>query len=403
MQADLFPFDRAPEPLGMLVNPRALAGAAELVLALLLLVLFAYRRRTYVLAWSAGWALTAASMLALARPYASAHAGRAIVGLSQLLAILAALAFVVSADSYRQRPRIARIHLLVLMPLAIWFVMAPLALGVRSVVVPGHLIAAAVLAAAATAYGALVRRTRLIGAGLTGGALLLLATGHVWTAAAVAGDLERWNAIEIRALLPLGVLSILAALSMHFLAFEDMTLELRQANRRLEKAQTDLRHLVVTDPLTACHNRRFFDGIIGRELKRHRRYGIPLSILFIDVDNFKAVNDTLGHEMGDRVLCAVAAFLARHVREADYLFRWGGDEFLILISCTEEDARRKGTELAGAFGSSREMAGLPRGVGLSVGYAEIQPTAKDASDAIKSADERMYEDKERGRRTIGRR
>lgn len=395
-------FDRAPDPLGTLVNPRALAGVTALVLAALLLGFFVYRRRTYVLFWALGWAIIAASLLLLARGYANEHVGRAAVGLSQLLSIIGALAFVLSADSYRQRPSIAKGHLLVLLPLLIWFALAPLALGVRSVIVPGHLITAAVLSSAAAGYVPLSRQTRLVGAGLVGVALVLLAAGHVWTAMAVARNLPQWNALEIRALFPLGALRVLAALSMHFMAFEDMTLEVRHTNRRLEKAQGDLRQMVITDPLTGCHNRRFFEAVIGREVKRHRRYELPLSVLFLDVDRFKSINDAFGHETGDKVLCAVAAFLAKHVREADYIFRWGGDEFLILLSCTEADALRRGTELSEAFAESAEAAGLPRGVGLSVGCAEVPPQTADVMDAIRIADERMYEDKKRGRRTVTR-
>ena len=80
---------------------------------------------------------------------------------------------------------------------------------------------------------------------------------------------------------------------------------------------------------------------MDRELQRHDRFKLPLSLLFIDIDRFKAVNDTLGHEAGDRVLHYVARFLKRHIREADYVFRWGGDEFLVLITCSEDEARRK--------------------------------------------------------------
>jgi diguanylate cyclase (GGDEF)-like protein len=377
------PFDRAPEPLGMTINPRALAGAAELVLAMLLLVLFAYRRRPYVLAWAIGWALGAMALFVLARGYASDHAGRVAVGASKLLGILAGLAFVAGADTYRQTPRLSRWHLLVLLPLGIWFALAPLALGVRAVVVPGHVMSAAVLAAAAIAYLALYQRAKLLGSGLTGAALLLVAAGQTWIAVKLSTDLPRWNEIELATLFPIVVLSIIAAISMHFLAFEDMTLELRRTNRRLEKAQGDLRQMVITDPLTGCYNRRFFDTVIARELKRHRRYEIPLSVLFIDVDRFKAINDTFGHDTG------VAAFLARHVREADYLFRWGGDEFLILLSCDEKAARRKGEELGRAFAASVESSGLPSGIGLSVGSAQV-PSDADVMAIIRTADERMY-------------
>ena len=110
------------------------------------------------------------------------------------------------------------------------------------------------------------------------------------------------------------MLYLLAALGMQLMTFEDMTLELRRTNRRLEAAQGKLRRMVITDPLTGCRNRRFFEEIIGRELQRHRRYGIPMSVLFVDVDRFKAVNDTLGHDAGDRVLREVAAFAQQHPR-----------------------------------------------------------------------------------------
>ena len=162
------------------------------------------------------------------------------------------------------------------------------------------------------------------------------------------------------------------------MTFEDMTYELRLTNKRLESAQSELRQLVTTDPLTGCRNRRFFDEIIGREIERHRRYHIPLSLLFVDVDRFKAINDTLGHEAGDRVLQRVAAFLVRNVREADYVFRWGGDEFLILISCREEEAVRKAVRAA--EGLRGVVRGRPRcrpASGLSIGCAEVPATATD--------------------------
>src|SRR5207302_1947263 len=135
------------------------------------------------------------------------------------------------------------------------------------------------------------------------------------------------------------------ALGIHLLIFEDMTYELRQTNRRLEAAQEELLQAAITDPLTGCHNRRFLEQVIDRELQRHERFKLPLSLLFIDIDRFKAINDTLGHAAGDRVLQYVARFLHRHIREADYIFRWGGDEFLILITCAGEDARRKALAL----------------------------------------------------------
>jgi diguanylate cyclase (GGDEF)-like protein len=194
------------------------------------------------------------------------------------------------------------------------------------------------------------------------------------------------------------VLYLVAALGMQLMTFEDMTWELRRTNRRLEAAQGKLRRMVITDSLTGCRNRRFFDEVIGRELQRHRRYGIPMSVLFVDVDRFKAVNDTLGHDVGDRVLREVASFLLSNIREADYVFRWGGDEFLILLSCGEDEGRRRGTALQVDFARYSTAATLPSGVGLSIGCAEISAETDDVMALIKLADERMYENKRALRR-----
>ena len=93
------------------------------------------------------------------------------------------------------------------------------------------------------------------------------------------------------------------------------------------------------------------------------------------------------------MLREVAAFLVRKTRDADYVFRWGGDEFLLLVSCREEEAQRRGLELQLDFARLPSSAGLPQGVGLSFGCAEVSPFADTAIDALKLADERMYANK----------
>jgi diguanylate cyclase (GGDEF)-like protein len=194
------------------------------------------------------------------------------------------------------------------------------------------------------------------------------------------------------------ILFVFAGLGMHLLVFEDMTYELRRTNRRLEAAQAELRQLVITDALTGCFNRRHFEEIIGREIQRHRRYEIPLSLVFVDVDHFKAVNDSLGHEAGDRVLKLVARVLVEHVRQADYVFRWGGDEFLVLMSCAEEEARDQSQRLREAFVQAIADAGLPPTLGLSVGCVEMPDHATNADEIVRLADQRMYLDKWRGKK-----
>jgi len=133
---------------------------------------------------------------------------------------------------------------------------------------------------------------------------------------------------------------------MHLLVFEDMTQELQLANRQLAGANEEIQRLAITDPLTGCRNRRFFDEIEPREIQRHRRYLAPLSVVFFDVNHFKRLNDTLGHDRGDAVLWMIGALLRAQVRQSDFAIRWGGDEFLLLLSCSEHEARDTATAVS---------------------------------------------------------
>jgi len=398
MQPDASLFDRAPVPIPLPVNPRGAAAFGAFILGTLLVGLFTYRRRTYILQWASGWMLIASSLALLAREWPVLALGRAMVGASQLLLLCSGLAFVLSADGLRQKPRFKTRYTWYFLPLALWFLLSPMALGVRVVLAPGYVMTAAVYALAAVAYLLLLKRTRLVGAGAIGISLLLLALMHGWLAYDAVRSPDAWNSRALGALLPAALLAVAAGLGMHVLAFEDVTWELRQTNRRLESAHRELERLVITDPLTGCYNRRFFSEIIAREMQRRRRYHTPLSVLFVDIDKFKAVNDTRGHEAGDAALQFVADFLRRNVREADCLFRWGGDEFLLLLTCTEEEADQKAAELQRAFARSVEGDKYPPGFGLSIGSAELPHESNDVLGLIKHADARMYREKGRGRR-----
>jgi diguanylate cyclase (GGDEF)-like protein len=381
-------------PDSALVNPRVLTGTTAAVVATLLLLLYFYRRRPFILYWIAGWILLASSMFLRARAFGDAPIKRMTFGISQFVALVGSLAFVVAADAYRHRPRWVRAYGLSLMPVAIWFSLAPAALPLWSVFAPGHVLIAGALTAAAIAYLMLLRDVRLLGALIVGVTLVVLAGMNLYIATALPGPNAPGTSGSF---FTMSVVFLVTALGMQLMTFEDMTYELQRTNRRLEAAQGNLRELVITDPLTGCRNRRFFDEIIGRELQRHRRYGTPMSIVFIDIDRFKTINDTLGHETGDRVLRDVASFLLRHIREADYVFRWGGDEFLVLITCTEAEALKRATELQTAFAASPELEELPAGVALSIGAVEVASDVEDVMPLIQAADERMYANKKRRR------
>ena len=89
----------------------------------------------------------------------------------------------------------------------------------------------------------------------------------------------------------------------------------------------------------------------------------------------------------------MASDLKRHIREADYVFCWGGDEFLVMITCRGEEAARKASRLKATFDAAPEAVNLPSGIGLSVGWTEVPSGARDLMPLVREADERMYRDK----------
>jgi diguanylate cyclase (GGDEF)-like protein len=377
------------------LNPHLLAGSTALVIALLLLVVYFYRRRPFI-AWAmAAWVLLGTSMLLVSWPYGGRQLDALAYGISQFVGLLSSLTFVVAADAYRQRPRVRRGYALVLLAVAIFLIFTPVAFDSDSVRAVGQVLIAGGMGTAAMAHFLLFRQVKLLGATIISVALIGVAGLNVLIGA-VADSAQ--PARLTPALLGMTVVFLVAGLGQQLMAFEDMTYELQRTNRRLETAQHELRQMVVTDPLTGTRNRRFFDEVIGRELQRHRRYLTPLSIVFIDVDRFKAINDTLGHETGDRVLRDVAHFLLKNIREADYVFRWGGDEFLVLISCTEEEAVYRSAALQELFAASSIVADLPPGVALSIGCVQVPPDTRDIMPLVQTADERMYLDKKKRRR-----
>lgn len=386
--------DDPASPVMMTVDPRLLAGMAGYLTAGLLLLLFAYRRRTYILIWCLAWGATGTGLILAARPGIDGTAAAVLFGVSQFIVFAGGLAFLVAAWSYRSAFRPRRLHALVLIPVLLWFVLAPAGLGLAGVFVPGHLLIAATLFGAATAQMLVLRRIWLRATAAPGLMLALMATAHLYLALEVG---DPFGDGAGRVFLAMVAIFLLTGLTMQIMVFEDMTSELRQANYQLETAQSELRELAVTDPLTKCRNRRFFEEIIGKELKRHRRYTIPLSLLFVDINNFKAINDELGHDTGDRVLQEVAEFLMRNVREADYVFRWGGDEFLVMWSCREAEAHRRAGALQTAFASAPGLRTLPPGVGLSIGCVEVPADAVDIVTYVQRADELMYANKRASR------
>jgi diguanylate cyclase (GGDEF)-like protein len=154
-----------------------------------------------------------------------------------------------------------------------------------------------------------------------------------------------------------------------------------------------------TDDKTGLYNYRYFEECAQREVGRARRTGAPLSLLVLDMDRLRDVNNTYGHQSGDRALIHVAHVLSRNARRYDVVCRFGGEEFLVLLPATPlgvaaEVAERLRQEVRG---TPVLLAGRPVSVSVSIGVAEFEPSAGDLERLLADADARVYAAKRAGR------
>ncbi|MFO0745687.1 MAG: GGDEF domain-containing protein [Myxococcota bacterium] len=172
-----------------------------------------------------------------------------------------------------------------------------------------------------------------------------------------------------------------------------------EENARLRQEVERLRNEALTDPLTGLPNRRSLDALLAAEISRALRSRAPLAVMCIDVDNFKRVNDTWGHQKGDEVLVWVARFLRSQIRGHDIAGRLGGDEFVVVLPGTD----KAGADiLADRLRATLEQlrGGMDHPVGLSVGVAALDLASKDVTPEglLERADNAMYRQKGRTKR-----
>lgn len=158
-----------------------------------------------------------------------------------------------------------------------------------------------------------------------------------------------------------------------------------------------LRETASTDPLTGVANRRSFDQRLARGVAEALRSGQPLTLLFVDVDQLKMLNDGMGHAVGDQALRLVGESLARTCRSRDLVARWGGDEFAVLCAWT---TGREGLILAQRIRETLARLGLSRGGAsptVSIGVAELRSPIDRPEGLLLAADEALYQAKMSGR------
>lgn len=179
----------------------------------------------------------------------------------------------------------------------------------------------------------------------------------------------------------------------------EKTESLRRALAEAQRANDVIAHMAEHDALTGLLNRRRFEQELRRWTDHALRYRRPLALLFLDLDDFKQINDRYGHRFGDRYLAAAAEALAATLRSTDFAARWGGDEFAVLLPETEAPAAARVAEkLLARFHTTRvEVAGERLEVRTSIGVAVLPEHAAAANELLARADAAMYRAKQSGR------
>lgn len=177
--------------------------------------------------------------------------------------------------------------------------------------------------------------------------------------------------------------------------------ELEETNQKLEEAKQELERLSVTDELTGLSNRRYFEASMKNEVRRSIRYNHPLSLLMMDIDHFKEVNDTYLHTTGDVVLKDLADIFHVQLRETDTIARYGGEEFVAILPETGIDiATQIGERLRKTIEEhTTEVTAIKIKVTVSIGVASAQGKI-DPEALLKAADTAMYKAKKNGRNRV---
>ncbi len=172
-----------------------------------------------------------------------------------------------------------------------------------------------------------------------------------------------------------------------------------EKTKSLQEAYSELADIINNDRLTGVASRHFIEDKLATEWERFRRFGRHFCALFLDVDDFKQINDNFGHDLGDTALQTVGEAIRCSIRSTDIAGRWGGDEFLILLP---ETSRQAAGEMARRISETLDAASaaLPIQIGLSVGCSQVEVTDQSHHDIFLRADAALYEAKAKGKNQL---
>lgn len=178
--------------------------------------------------------------------------------------------------------------------------------------------------------------------------------------------------------------------------------ELKMKNKQLEDLLDKVNYMAITDALTGLYNRRRFHDVLTSEHERAKRYGTPFSLVMLDIDHFKKINDTYGHNVGDAVLKEVSGILLNSIRDIDTASRYGGEEFMIILPSTDRVQSRIVAERMREAIEQHDFAGIDSKISVSIGISGMPDAKVDNEEKlIRCADFAMYRAKQLGRnRTV---
>ncbi len=235
---------------------------------------------------------------------------------------------------------------------------------------------------------------------ITGAIISLILVGYVFMVQRAGGDLPL-----LFGRLPMAEFSVGAMVTTLLIGLF-FTIPMLQRTREEQVKLTDhakkLEVEVVTDPLTGLYNRRYFEQALAEYLREFTRLGAPLAVLTLDLDHFKSVNDTYGHDAGDVVLKQLATRLKNLTREHDIVARTGGEEFCIVAPFARADQIRPFAErICRMVGEMRvDIGTVILRPTISIGVAATTDGIQDGAALVKLSDERLYQAKEAGRNRV---
>jgi diguanylate cyclase (GGDEF)-like protein len=218
---------------------------------------------------------------------------------------------------------------------------------------------------------------------------------------------EPWDVVGIAPVFGMGRVYGVLRMYFHDSDRDTMFSQLNVATgvlRQMIDFRVQIADLTSVDALTGIYNRHFFDLQLPVEVERAMRAGGEVALLLLDIDDFKAINDEIGHKKGDEALCTVAEIIRRNLRKVDIPFRYGGEEIVILLPGTSrfesvhtaERLRRRISEHEGFL----DLHGRPRRITVSVGVSVYPETARTGDDLFEQADAAMYRAKHLGKNRV---